>query len=256
MTLKAIILGCGTSSGVPRIGGDWGQCDPDDSRNARTRASIIIESATTRILVDTSPDMRQQLLAAGVAECDAIIWTHDHADHCHGIDDVRQMAQRRRAPLDGYARSQTLSLLTSRFSYAFEGKEGYRPIITAHELPPSMTIGDISVISVDMPHGSIFSSGLRFESDGRSIGYATDYHIITDQMKTLFADLDLWIVDALREEPHPTHPHLAMVLEAIALLHPARAILTHMDASMDYMQLASRLPIGVEPGVDGLVVQL
>ena len=119
-----------------------------------------------------------------------------------------------------------------------------------------MTIGDIMVSCVDMPHGSIFSSGLRFESDGRSIGYATDYHTITNRMKTLFANLDLWILDALREEPHPTHPHLAMALEAIALLCPARAILTHMDASMDYKQLTSRLPIGVEPGVDGLVVQL
>ena len=120
MALKATILGCGTSSGVPRIGGDWGLCDPTDPRNARTRASIIIESATTRILVDTSPDMRQQLLAAEVAECDAIIWTHDHADHCHGIDDIRQIAQRRRTPVDGYARSQTLNLLKARFGYALK----------------------------------------------------------------------------------------------------------------------------------------
>src|ERR1043165_2125951 len=129
MALKVTILGCGTSSGVPRIGNDWGSCDPAEPKNRRTRASILVESPTTRLLIDTSPDMRAQLLAADVIHIDAILWTHDHADHCHGIDDVRQLYHHRRTPVPGYARRQTLKLLNERFAYAFEGRQGYQPTI-------------------------------------------------------------------------------------------------------------------------------
>lgn len=252
--MKARILGCGTSSGVPRIGNDWGDCDPAEPRNRRRRASVLIESGATRILVDTGPDLREQLLDADVADVDAVIWTHDHADHCHGVDDLRQLFHARGAPVAAYARPWTLAALRQRFNYAFEGKDGYPPIVTGHELPDSLRIGDIAVTCADQPHGSITSVGLRFEAAGRSIGYATDFNAMTDAMAILYAGLDIWIVDALRYRPHPTHPHLAQTLEWIERLGSGKAVLTHMDQSMDYATLASQLPTNVVPGHDGLVL--
>ena len=256
MSLTLTILGCGTSSGVPRIGNDWGDCDPNEPRNRRSRASILVESPTTRLLVDTSPDMRAQLLAADVIHIDAILWTHDHADHSHGLDDVRQLYHHRRTPVPGYARPETLKLLTQRFGYAFEGRQGYHPTIEPHILPDGLRIGDIDIACTDQPHGEIFSTGFRFSHGGRSIGYATDFHALTTEMIALYDGLDVWVVDALREKPHPTHPHLALTLDGIAAVSPARAILTHMDQSMDYATLRRTLPPGVEPGYDGMVVQL
>lgn len=256
MSLKLTILGSGTSSGVPRIGNDWGTCDPAEPKNRRTRVSILIESATTRILVDTSPDMRAQLLAADVIAIDAILWTHDHADHSHGIDDVRQLYHHRRVPLPGYARSQTLSLLRQRFAYAFDGRNGYHPTIDGRVLPDGLRIGDIDIACVDQPHGDIYSTGFRFSHRGRSIAYATDFHDLTPDMLALYDGVDVWVVDALREKPHPTHPHLALTLDGIAAARPGRAILTHMDQSMDYATLRRTLPKGVEPGYDGMVVIL
>lgn len=250
--MKLIVLGCGTSSGVPRIGGDWGACDPDDPHNRRTRAAILVQSATTTILVDTGPDMRGQLLAAGVGALDAVIWTHEHADHTHGIDDLRQIFHVRHAPVPGYARRETLDMLEHRFGYVFTGRFGYPPSAEAHRLEHDMMIGDIRVRSVDQPHGAITSAGLRFDHDGRSIGYSTDFNEFTQDMETLFQGLDIWVVDALRHKPHPTHPHLAMTLAAIARLAPGEAILTHMDHSMDYASLRAELPPGVVPGHDGL----
>jgi len=254
--VKAVILGCGTSSGVPRVGNDWGACDPADPRNRRRRASIMVETARTRILVDTGPDLREQLLTADVADVDAVIWTHDHADHCHGIDDLRQLFHARGRPVEGYARGWTLEALGTRFAYAFDGKEGYPPVTTGHLLPAEIVIGDIRVISTDQPHGGITSVGLRFEAEGKSIAYATDFNAMTDDMATLYADVDLWVVDALRRRPHPTHPHLAEVLGWIAAFRPARALLTHMDQSMDYASLAAELPDGVAPAYDGLEVRV
>jgi len=256
MSLKLTILGSGTSSGVPRIGNDWGACNPDDPRNRRTRASILVESATTRILVDTSPDMRAQLLAADVIAIDAILWTHDHADHCHGIDDVRQIFHHRRAPVPAFARAQTLTPLKQRFAYVFEGRQGYPPTIDAQVLPDGLRIGDIGIACVDQPHGSIYSTGFRFSHGGKSIGYATDFHALTPDMLALYDALDVWVVDALRAKPHPTHPHLALTLDGIAATRPGRAILIHMDQSMDYATLRRELPDGVEPGYDGMVVML
>jgi phosphoribosyl 1,2-cyclic phosphate phosphodiesterase len=252
--MRAIVLGCGTSSGVPRIGNDWGDCDPGDTRNRRRRASILIESATTRILIDTSPDMREQLLAADIGTIDAVIWTHDHADHCHGIDDLRQLFHARGAPIPGYARAATLRTLETRFAYAFAGRDGYPPVTHGQLLPDDAMIGDIRVTCVDQPHGSITSAGLRFEQDGAAIGYATDFNELTDAMAAHYAGLDLWIVDALRRKPHPTHPHLAHTLGWIRQLQPSRAVLTHMDQSMDYATLAAELPNGVEPGIDNMAI--
>jgi phosphoribosyl 1,2-cyclic phosphate phosphodiesterase len=256
MSLKVRILGCGTSSGVPRIGNDWGDCDPADPKNRRSRVSILVESEMTRILVDTSPDLREQLLAARVAAVDGVLWTHDHADHCHGIDDLRPLFHARGAPVDGYARRATLNSLGRRFAYAFEGKDGYPPLVSGHVLLDRLVIGDIQIAAVDQPHGPITSAGLRFEARGFSIGYATDFNILTDEMASLFEGLDLWIVDALRRRPHPTHPCLQQTLDWIARLHPKRAVLTHMDQSMDYATLLGELPDGVVPGHDGLEVAL
>ena len=254
--MKLHLLGCGTSFGVPRIGGDWGECDPREPRNRRRRVSIFIEHAETRILVDTSPDLREQLLDAGIDRLDAVIWTHDHADHCHGIDDLRQVYHVRGSPIPGFARPPTLEALIRRFGYVMEGKGGYPAIVDAAALPDQLRIGDIDVRVVDQPHGSIFSAGLRFDAGGRSIAYSTDFAVLTEEMRDLFTGLDLWVVDALRRRPHPTHPHLSQVMRWVDELRPGRAILTHMDNSMDYRTLRAELPPGIEPGFDGLEVQL
>lgn len=250
------MLGCGTSSGVPRIGNDWGVCDPAEPRNRRRRASILIESATTRILVDTSPDLREQLLDAGVGTIDALIWTHDHADHCHGIDDVRQLFHASGRAVQAFARPATLAALRAKFAYAFEGRGGYPPVVEARPLPDELMLGDIRVRAVDQPHGRITSAGLRFDGPGGAIGYATDCNDLTPDMARLFEGLDLWVADALREKPHPTHPTLAQTLSWIERLAPKRAVLTHMDQSMDYATLVARAPPGVEPGFDGLEIAL
>jgi len=254
--MRLRVLGCGTSSGVPRVGDDWGLCDRAEPRNRRRRVSILVEYGNARILVDTSPDLREQLLDAAVSDIEAVIWTHDHADHCHGIDDLRQLYHARGRPVNGYARPYALGMLKRRFAYAFEGKGGYPAVVTGHDLPNHMNLGGISVRAVDQPHGPITSAGLRFDAGGAAIGYSTDFDGMTDDMAMLFEGLDLWVVDALRRKPHPTHPHLAQTLEWIRRLAPKRAILTHMDNSMDYRSLLDELPDGVEPGYDGLEVEL
>jgi phosphoribosyl 1,2-cyclic phosphate phosphodiesterase len=250
--VKVRILGSGTSSGVPRIGNDWGACDPGEPRNRRTRASLLVEHEGTRILVDTGPDMREQLLAAEVAAVDAIIWTHDHADHCHGIDDVRQIYHALGRPVQGYARPKTLAALHDKFTYVFAGRQGYPPTVQAAELPDRLTIGGITVDVVDQPHGHITSAGLRFTAGDKIVGYATDFHELTPAMRVLYTGLDVWIVDALRYAPHPTHPDVPTVLDWIGQLHPGRSAFIHMDHSMDYATLVATLPPGVEPGYDGL----
>jgi phosphoribosyl 1,2-cyclic phosphate phosphodiesterase len=249
--MKVRILGCGTSSGVPRIGGDWGDCDPTNPRNRRTRVSILVEVDGTRVLVDTSPDLRQQLLDAEIGAVDAVIWTHDHADHCHGIDDLRQLFHLRGGPVAGYGRPETLEQLEKRFGYAFYGRDGYPPTVTAMVLPDRLAIGGLTIRCVDQPHGTIASTGLRFEADGAAIGYATDFHAMTDAMRDLYAGLDLWIVDCLRRRPHPTHPSLSQVLAWREALEPHITVLTHLDQSMDYAGLKSDLPQAVEPAFDG-----
>ena len=254
--MKVTVLGCGTSSGVPRIGNDWGACDPRHPRNRRSRASILVEHDGTRVLVDTSPDLRAQLLAADVVTLDAVIWTHDHADHCHGIDDLRQVFHAMGRPVPGYARAGTLASLQRRFAYVFVGNDGYPPTVAGTDLDDALTIGGITVSVVDQPHGRITSAGLRFEAGGVAVGYSTDTDRLTDGMASLFADLDLWIVDGLREKPHPTHAHLEETLGWIKQLQPKHAVITHMDQSLDYATLAAKLPAGVEPGHDNLEISL
>jgi phosphoribosyl 1,2-cyclic phosphate phosphodiesterase len=249
--VKARILGSGTSSGVPRLGNDWGACDPAEPRNRRTRASLLVEHEGVRVLVDTSPDMREQLLAAEVATVDAIIWTHDHADHCHGIDDVRQIFHALGRPVRGLARPETLAVIGTRFGYVFTGRNGYPATVAGEALPDLLVMGGLTIRVVDQPHGRIVSAGLRFEADGKAIGYATDFHELTPEMRELYSGLDVWIVDALRHAPHPSHPTVAAVLQWVDELRPRRTALIHMDHSMDYRTEAASLPQGVEPGYDG-----
>jgi phosphoribosyl 1,2-cyclic phosphate phosphodiesterase len=254
--VKVRILGCGTSTGVPRIGNDWGACDPDEPRNRRRRVSILVGAGGTSILVDTTPDMRDQLIDAGTGAVDAIVWTHEHADHAHGIDDVRQLFHNRGRAIPGYAGERTLRSLTSRFDYVFEGKWGYPATVKARPITGSLTIGGIGLRTTEQPHGAITSTGLLFTHDGKSIGYSTDFNDLTDDMATLFEGVDLWIVDALRHHPHPTHSHLDQTLGYIERLRPGRAVLTHMDNSMDYRSLLRQLPPHVEPGFDGMEIEL
>jgi phosphoribosyl 1,2-cyclic phosphate phosphodiesterase len=254
--VKVRILGCGTSSGVPRIGNDWGVCDPAEPRNRRTRASILVEHQGGRVLVDTGPDMRAQLLDADVGTVDAIVWTHDHADHTFGIDDVRQIFHALGDPVPGYARPETLEMLETRFGYTFHGRHGYPPTIAAQPLPDRIALAGMTVRATDQPHGSITSAGLRFEAAGGSIGYATDFNVMTDEMAAMYEGLDVWIVDALRRRPHPSHPTLSQVLGWAESLRPGRVVLMHMDQSMDYATLRAELPAGIEPGYDGMEITL
>lgn len=241
---------------MPRIGNDWGECNPNEPKNRRSRVSILVESASTRILIDTSPDLRNQFLDNGVDHVDAVIWTHDHADHCHGIDDLRPVFQRTRKPIPGYARPFALQSLQQRFSYVFEGHKYYPSICEAIALEEDALIGDISVGHVDQPHGGITSAGLRFEHQGKSIVYATDFGEVTADMRALYRNCDLFVVDALRDEPHPTHAHLEMTLALIADVQPELALLTHMDKSMDYAHLVSILPKNIRPAHDGYVKEI
>ena len=254
--MKVRILGCGTSSGVPRVGNDWGSCDPTEPKNRRRRVSILVEHEDARILVDTGPDLREQLLDAGVDDVDAVIWTHDHADHCHGIDDLRQLYHARGEPVQGYARRETLDTLLQRFAYVFEGNGGYPPVARLSELPDEFDIGGVRIRIVDQPHGAITSAGIRFDAGGASLVYSTDVNGLTGDMASLFAGTDVWIVDALRKRPHPSHAHLDETLEWVRTIRPRRTILTHMDQSMDYAALSAELPEGVEPAYDGMEIRL
>ncbi len=252
--MKVRLLGSGTSSGVPRLGAngpDWGSCDPGEPKNRRTRASLLIESKTTRILVDTSPDMREQLLAAGAPRIDAVLWTHEHADHTHGIDDLRQLFLAQGAPIPCHARPEAWRRLVERFRYCWQGNAGYPALLTGGPLNGPLKIGDIDVRFIDMPHGGITSAGFVFENGGKKIGYATDFADFNAPMRVFFRGLDLFVIDALRRRPHPTHPNLDMTLNAIAATTPGHAVLMHMDGSMDYQPLKASLPAGIEPGYDG-----
>ena len=251
--MKLIMLGSGTSTGVPRIGNDWGDCDPEEPRNRRTRASIIVESANgSRLLVDTSTDLRHQLLANQIDRVDGVFWTHDHADHCHGVDDLRPMRYGRGGPLPGYGCEETVRRLRARFSYVFAGQFGYPTIVRLDTLDRVRMCAGMFVKWCGMPHGHTHSTAYRFESDGKSIGYATDFSAITRDMVDLFSGVNLLVVDCLRREPHPTHAHLGMALELIEAVRADQAVLTHLDKSMDYATLSREVPPHVHVGYDGL----
>ena len=251
--MKLLMLGSGTSTGVPRIGDDWGECDPSEPRNRRTRVSIIVENdAGQRILVDTSTDLRAQLLANRIDKVDAVFWTHDHADHCHGIDDLRVMRYDRSNPMPGFASKVTSARLRKRFDYIFEGQFGYPTIIDLKELGQMTMVAGFSFDHVEMPHGPVTNTGFRFEADGKSIVYATDFSEITPQMVKSFQGTDILVVDCLRRKPHPTHANLDMAIELGRRCKAKQTVLTHMDKSMDYRSLCAEVPKGVTVGYDGL----
>ena len=246
------MLGSGTSTGVPRVGGDWGACDPAEPKNCRTRGSIMVENDNgQRVLVDTSPDLRAQLLRHEIDRVDAVLWTHDHADHCHGIDDLRVMRYGRSNPVPGFASETTVSRLKRRFDYIFEGQHGYPTLVELKPLGMRLMAG-FALDWGEMPHGPTSSTGFRFEADGASLVYATDFSAITDDMVRCFSGADVLICDCLKREPHPSHAHLAMSLELKARTGARRMMLTHLDKTMDYATLAREVPKGVIVGHDGL----
>jgi len=254
--VKLRILGCGTSAGVPRIGNDWGACDPAEPRNRRTRASILIESGGQRLLVDCGPDMREQLLREDIGRVDGVIVTHEHADHCHGIDDLRRLSQILGAPIPLHARADVLEKLASRFGYIFKGTSFYAPVATPIALDEEIAFGDSLLRFVDQPHGGIISLGLRIEEGERSAVYAIDFHEMSDEMRQLYEGADVWVSDCLGRRPHPTHTHLDAVLGWAREMRIGKLYLSHMNNSMDYRTLVEELPDWAAPAHDGLEIEL
>ena len=252
--MKVRILGCGTSTGVPKIGNDWGQCDPAEPRNARLRTSILVESAGENMLVDCGPDLRQQLLAAQVGKLAGVVVTHVHGDHCHGIDELRPVAQAIGAPVPLHARAEVLDELKLRFDYVFGQSEFYRPICQAQEITGKLAFGDATVGFVDQPHGGTTSLGLRFNEGSTSVGYAVDFSDLSDDMAALYEGVDVWVADCLTRNPHPTHMHLDGVLAAARDLRVGQLYLVHMGNGLDYRQLCAELPDWAAPAYDGLEI--
>jgi phosphoribosyl 1,2-cyclic phosphate phosphodiesterase len=252
--MKITVLGCGSSGGVPLIGNDWGACDPANLRNRRLRGSILVEQGDTAVLVDTSPDMRAQLLACDLKKLDAVLFTHAHADHCHGIDELRSINWLTKKPVDVYADATTLTEIKARFGYIFRaGKPGHfhKPGVEAHTIEGPFKIGDIPVVPFAQNHGREQSLGFRFGD----FAYSTDAKKLDEAAFATLAGIKIWLVDCVREEPHPTHSHLAQTLDWIACVKPQSAYLIHMNETLDYAALAAKLPPGVAPAHDGLVIE-
>jgi phosphoribosyl 1,2-cyclic phosphate phosphodiesterase len=264
MPLVFTILGCGSSAGVPRVAQGWGACDPENPKNRRRRCSLLVEridgARRTRVLVDASPDLRQQLLEADVTWLDGVLFTHDHADHTHGIDDLRPLFIHNRRRVDVYLDAPTSAVLRVRFSYCFSTPEGseYPPILTEHRIAAGKPVtiegegGPITALPIEQTHGDGSSLGFRFGG----LAYSCDVSGIPDQSLPAFRDLDVWIVDALRHRPHPSHFSLSESLEWIARLRPQRAILTNLHTDLDYESLCRDLPDAVAPAYDGLKITL
>ena len=266
--LDVTILGCGSSGGVPRLGGadcagDWGACDRENPKNRRTRCSLLVQrhgqNGVTRILVDTSPDMREQLLRARVADLDGVLITHDHADQLHGFDDLRQVVHYRRRRVDVYTDVKTAEGILSRLSYCFITPEGseYPPIANMHTIPEPFVPfvlegagGAVPIVAFSQRHGSVRSLGFRFGP----IAYSPDVSALDEVAFAALEGVECWIVDALRRTPHPSHAHVALALEWIARLKPRHAVLTNLHHDLDYKTLKQELPENVEPAHDGLTL--
>lgn len=261
MTLTVTILGCGSSGGVPRPGSGWGACDPAEPKNRRRRCSILVERSgpggTTSLIVDTSPDLREQLIDAQVTRLDAVLFTHDHADHTHGIDDMRSLVLHMRRRVPAYADARTAATLTSRFDYIFETPHGsyYPPILDLHPLMAGRSLdiegfgGTIAALPFSVEHGAHYEAlGFRFGG----LAYLPDVSLLPPDATAALADLDTLVLDCLREAPHPSHFHLERSLGAIAELKPRRTVLTNLHNDLDYASLSSRLPAGIEVAFDGM----
>jgi phosphoribosyl 1,2-cyclic phosphate phosphodiesterase len=263
MTLTFTILGCGSSGGVPRVGGAWGACDPSNPKNRRRRCSLLIERVQTghgrtSVLVDTSPDLREQLLDADVHSLDAVIFTHEHADHTHGIDDLRGLFLHMRRRIDAYLDEPTSRALHARFGYCFMTPPGssYPPILAEHRIVPGRAVtvdgsgGPIEVLPFLQDHGDIPSLGLR----AGNVAYSSDLRDLPPASQAMLDGLDTWIVDALRYRPHPSHFTVDEALAWIERVRPRRAILTNLHTDLDYDALRKHLPAHVEPAYDGLKI--
>ena len=258
--MRLTILGCGSSGGVPRLGGHWGACDPENPRNARRRCSLLVErisnQGATSVLIDTSPDMRSQLLDAGVGRLDGVLYTHAHADHVHGLDDLRMIVINMRARLPVWADAPTRAALMERFGYAFVQPEGsmYPPILEMNDIDGDVTIdgpgGALSFTPFLVPHGGMDALGFRMNN----VAYLPDVASIPDSIWPALENLDCWIVDALRREPHPTHSHLSQTLDWIAQVAPKTAVLTNMHNDLDYATIAAETPDHIQPAYDGLTL--
>jgi phosphoribosyl 1,2-cyclic phosphate phosphodiesterase len=261
--LEVTVLGCGSSGGVPRADGEWGACDPAEPKNARSRCSLLVRrkgegGAQTTVLVDASPDLRLQTAAARVTRLDALLLSHDHADQTHGIDDVRAFFIHQRARIPCWMDEVTHASMMRRFGYIFEAEGGYPAICDPVAIPPhgqAWTIdgpsGPIPVATFDQDHGGVRSLGFRFGD----VAYSSDVVGLDEAAFAALEGVAVWIVDALRYRPHPTHAHVERTLEWIARVRPHRAILTNLHIDLDYNELAARLPPGVEPAYDGLVFE-
>ncbi len=262
--MRFTILGSGSSGGVPRIGGRWGECDPQEPRNQRTRSSFLVEKFkgdnVTRLLIDTSPDLRAQLLKAGVGVLDGVLYTHGHADHTHGIDDLRAVYFESGKRIPTYFDEETASEMRVKFAYCFEQPEdsNYVPILEPHVIEPLTTVeiagpgGTIEVQTFPQHHGNRHSLGLKFGG----LVYATDVHAFPDCSRPFLQGLDVLILDALRFTPHPCHFSVEQALSVIQEVRPERALLTHLHVDLDYQTLKRELPAPVEPAYDGLVIEL
>lgn len=263
MSYRATILGCGSSGGVPRIGTMWGACDPANPKNRRRRCGLLVEklgrARNTTVLVDSSPDVREQLLSVRADTLDGVLYTHDHADHTHGIDDLRVVAYAMKKRIDVWADAPTRASLEHRFRYCFvkDANSSYAPILNAHTISPPDTVriegptGVIEAIAIPQVHGEIGSLGFRFGG----LAYSPDISSVPEQSIPLLKGLDVWIVDALRFSGHPSHFSVKQALGWIKRLGPKRAILTHMTTELDYDSLRRELPDGVEPAYDGMVIE-
>ena len=258
--MKVTILGCGGSGGVPLAGrskgGHWGRCDPNNPKNRRRRVSIHVQTAAHSVLVDASPDLRAQLLDHDILTIDAVLFTHAHGDHCHGIDDLRNLVHAQGGPIDAYMDAGTQAVLTRRFDYAFTSSHDpaslYRPLLADHVVDGPFDLGGVTVTPFMQGHGPETTLGYRLGP----VGYSTDVVSLDDAAFRALEGVGVWIVDCLRFEPHPTHAHFDLTMEWIARVKPGRAILTHMNQALDYDVLAARCPPGVEPAYDGLTIEL
>ena len=253
--MKVTVLGCGGSMGVPMVGGNWGRCDPRNPRNRRRRPSIILQTSQVTVLVDTTPDLRSQLLDAEIGHVDAVLFTHEHADHVHGLDDLRPITYRTGKPVPVYGNDATLRALENRFGYAVASVDvdrgAYRPVVTTHRIQDDFRIGDLPIEPFEQDHGTIVSLGFRFGP----FAYSTDVVALSEAAFSVLEGVEVWMVDATREEPHPSHAHLARTLDWIARVQPRRAYLTHMNHAMDYGRLVAQLPDHIRPAHDGLVLE-
>ena len=266
---KVTILGSGSSGGVPRPDGDWGVCDPENPKNRRRRCSLLVEYADTKALfdrgditiavVDTSPDFREQMLSAGVKRVDAVIYTHDHADQTHGIDDLRPYVLRSRKRMPVWMIESTRDSLTARFAYVFKSRPGssYPSIMDAHDIPKGSAFfevsgpgGNMPVQAVELEHGDIVAAGYRFGP----IAYSPDVSAVPDAAFGALNNVAVWIVDALRETPHPTHASVSEALDWLQRANVGHGVLTNLHVDLDYDSLVARLPEGVEPAYDGMVL--